>query len=300
MSAQGTSTSRLVRRAVGAGESPDYAAVGRDDHVQDEGEARLVHRENHVAVYWVAVERSGAGAFVRDEFRAVVRKHRLPRGHAREDRFAPAVKAREEVRLDEALRDEKIRLDRGLVELQASAGGQDSAIDHGRIVAAVVHDDFLPRDDFFPEFPDQLFARRPPVEPGRDEQRHVDRPVAPPQPLQHRRNQHLRRNRARVVAEDYRGGLRSGGEFFELRAADRVVERFFDLRASVGGRLRQRSLENAEKPLVRDLGCEPGAVVWDGNFHGGSKYSQNERKSLAMQLRLKRRCNTIEAVQTPH
>ena len=261
---------RLVRRPVRPRERADDPLVRAEHHVEHEREPRPVRGEHHVAVYRVPLQDPCPRPRVRDELRAVVRQHRLARRHAGQDALAPARVAREEVRLHEPLRDEKVRLHRMAVQAQAPARRQDPRVDEIRLVPRVVQDDALPRDDLLAELLDELVAPRRAVAARRDEQRDVDSGVSAAQPLEHRRHEPPRGNRARVVAQDHRRRPLPGRERLEPRRADRIVQRPRHLGRGIGGGGRQRRLVDAEHPLVGNVGLEPGAAVGNGNAHGQS------------------------------
>ena len=218
---------RLVRGAVRAGERADDALRGVDDDVEHEGEPRAVGGEDHVAVDGVPLEDPGPRPGVGDELRAVVREDGLARGDAGQDRLAPAGEAREEVRFDESLGEQQVRLEREAVQAQAPAGGEDAGVDERGLVGRVVQDDPLARDDLLAELLDELLAARRAV--------------------------------ARAAA--------SGGELLESRRADRRVERAGDLGVRIGGGGGEGRLEDAEEPGVGDVGLHPGAAVGNGDSH---------------------------------
>lgn len=103
---------------------------------------------------WIGLPSSTPGARPRivDEGRAVVRKHGPAPRDAREHALAPAREPREEVRLDEPLRHQQIRLRREAVDHQRPARGQRPQVDEVRLVVAVVNHDLLPRVQLRPDF----------------------------------------------------------------------------------------------------------------------------------------------------
>ena len=104
----------------------------------------------------------------------MVREDRLARGDSRKNRFASAGIAGEEVRLDEALRDEEIGLHGQPVEAEATAGRQDADIGHGGVVCADVQGDFLMRDNVLAKLFGEFVARRRAMAASRHQERDVD------------------------------------------------------------------------------------------------------------------------------
>ena len=158
-----------VRLLAVAGKGGDDFLLRIDDDVQDEGELRFLRRVEHVAVDGVAIEDARASLVALDELAAVVRHDRLGGCDARQDRLAAAREACEEVRLDEALGDEEVGIDRRAIDEQFAARRQKTEVGHPRIILRVVDDDLLVLDDILAEAVDEFFMRRRTVEARRDE-----------------------------------------------------------------------------------------------------------------------------------
>lgn len=125
MSARTASTSQKPRkysqpRRWASMQSPAKAATVRlflvYDDVHDVGKPREPRGGLHVRIYGVAVQHSRAGQGAAYELPPVVAKHRSPVADAWQDALAPAGKAREEVRLYEALGHQQLRFRRQPVD----------------------------------------------------------------------------------------------------------------------------------------------------------------------------------------
>lgn len=99
-----------------AGEGGDGALFLVYDDVHDVGKPREPRGGLHVRIYGVAVQHSRAGEGAAYELPPVVAEHRSPVADAWQDALAPAGKAREEVRLYEALGHQQLRFRRQPVD----------------------------------------------------------------------------------------------------------------------------------------------------------------------------------------
>ena len=104
----------------------------------------------------VTFQNTGAGEITSDEIGVVIPVDRFPRGDARQNALSSAGETGEEMRLDEAFADEKIRLRRHTVDAKLTAGGKGSDGDHILLSGAVMNDDVFVFYDFLTEFFNQL------------------------------------------------------------------------------------------------------------------------------------------------
>ena len=247
---------RLVRALHVARKGRNRPLVVVDHGVDDEGEPRPPRRPDHVPVDWVALEHARARPRIVDEGRAVVRKHGPAPRDAREHALAPAREPREEVRLDEPLRHQQIRLRREAVDHQRPARGQRPQADEVRLVVAVVNHDLLPRVQLRPELFAQLLRRGRAVAARGDQQRDLRRRVSAPDLLEHRRQDRPARHGPRVVAQEHDDLLLAARELAQARRADRVVQRAPHERLFAVVACRQLRGQHRRKVFVGQVGAQ--------------------------------------------
>ena len=107
-----------------AGKGRDNLLVFVDDHVDDVGQFRHLRRRDHILVQRVAFENTRSRVRAVDEFRAVVAHHGLAVADPWQHTLAPAGKAREEMRFNEAFRNEQVRVRCDLVDNAVRTGRQ--------------------------------------------------------------------------------------------------------------------------------------------------------------------------------
>ena len=83
----------------------------------------------------------------------------LVRGYSGQHRFSAAGKTGEQVRLNEALRKDQVRLGCGSIDNALAPGGKGADFDHCGIVSGDMHDNLFVLDDLLPVFVYQLLAR---------------------------------------------------------------------------------------------------------------------------------------------
>jgi hypothetical protein len=91
-----------------AGERADDFLVGVECDVKDKGQLGLLRGIEHIQVQRVAVQDAGARPVAGDKMGAVVGQNGLRGRNPRQDALAAAGKPGEEMRLDEAFRDQQV------------------------------------------------------------------------------------------------------------------------------------------------------------------------------------------------
>ena len=217
-----------VRRDIVAGKGRHSLLVLVDDDVDDVGELRHGRGRDHVLVHRVAVEDAGARIRAVDEAAAVIAHHRDLVADAGQHALAPAGKAREEVRLDEALGDQQLRLGGEPVDHAGRAGGQNAHPDVRRGIPAVVDDDAALPIQLVAELYAQLLLRAGAMEARGHQQRDLDIRAALPQLPEHVRQDIPAGDRARMVGNDDDAVFSAPGQLRKARAVDRMLHRLSD------------------------------------------------------------------------
>ena len=206
--------------------------------VQDELQPGAVCALTHVAVDAVALDHAGAGVRVVDVAGAVVEHRGGAADDAGQHGLAAAGEAGEEVRLDEALGHEKVRLIGDAVEQQAVAGGHEPQIDKAGVVVCVVDDDPLMGDDFLAVAVEQLLRGGGTVAARGHEDGDAGLRRAGTDLAQDQRHQQAAGHRAGVVAGDDDDVLLPPDAVAQPGSSVRMGERLLDERALGHGRLK--------------------------------------------------------------
>ena len=170
--------------------------------------------------------------------------------------FSSAGKSGKEMRLDKPFRDQKIRLGCQGVDSQRRAGGQNTQINGGTLLAVMDYDMF-PAADFRAKFPDQLLPGSAAVASGGNENGDLRLRISAPDLGQHLRDDCLAWHRAGVVTCQQYNFMLSLCQLPQRGTADGILQglgyqcisgsRWLFLRKTVSG--------NGKDPRVRDLGC---------------------------------------------
>ena len=210
-----------------AGDGEDRFLLGVDDNIAHKCEARTAGSVQHVVMDRVAVYNAGAGAGIGDELAVVVVDNGLAGGNAGENALAAAREAGEEVRFDKAFCHEQVGFRGKAVDDQITAGGELADIREILRIVAVMNNDLLLLHDLRAELVDQFFLRGAAVAAGGDQDGDIGVGTAFADLRQHRRNDHLARNRTSVVTGDQDHFFLAFRHDTELRSADRIGESFF-------------------------------------------------------------------------
>ena len=192
-------------------------------------------------------------------------QHRLQAGEAGRDHLGAAAEAGEEVRLHEPRRDAHVRREPFLVQVDRRAGFRLAEIRERRVVAAVVVDDGVVRDDVVAEHAFELGARVRPMRARRHEDRDVLGLVVR-QLFEDRAQHRLARLRARDVAHGNRDLLSRTNDVSEWRPADRLAQRGDERRVRVVDGRKIRGLDDRH-PFVGHVDVESLASVIEGQSH---------------------------------
>ena len=237
-------------------------------------------RAEHVLVDGVALEHARSCVRIGDSLVGMVLIDRRRVADTGQDALASAGEARKEVRLNEALRDEKVAGERLAVDPQLRVGGKLADKIEVFLAERVIDHNALLIDDLVAEHLPLLGLRRLAVQARRDENRNFRLGVSLAQLGKQNRKCDLARDRTGVVAGH-------NGDFFlalrqlaELLGADRMLQRLahqlrlrkrrlIGLCLRIDGRL-QILVRNVQRDMVfiiRNRKCLhmlllPGAAGW--------------------------------------
>ena len=159
-------------RAVGllqiAGERGNGFVGAVDDGVYDKVQSGTSGSLHHIPVNGILFQAPAVGVGTVNQRGAVVGVYGLCGTDAGQYAFSSAGKSGKEMRLDKPFRDQKIRLGCQGVDSQRRAGGQNTQINGGTLLAVMDYDMF-PAADFRAKFPDQLLPGSAAVASGGNE-----------------------------------------------------------------------------------------------------------------------------------
>ena len=211
-----------------AGYRVNHLLVAVQHHVDNVRQFCPFGRPQHIFMDGISIQQARPRAGMRNELRAMVCQHRLPRRHARQHAFSSAGEAREKVRLNESLSQQQIAFCRQPVDAQVSAGRQRAQMHEIRIIIAVVHHDTLIPHDILAKLVHQFRSCRVTVASRGDQQRDLRIRVAAPDSLQYRWNNQLARHRPRVIARNDDDVLLAPCKLLQPGRTDRFCHRLRD------------------------------------------------------------------------
>ena len=172
----------------------------------------------------VVLQHAGGGVGAGDGLVGVVLVDGGGVADAGQDALAPAREPGEEVRLDEALGDQQVAVQRQLVDPQLGAGGQAADILEVVVLKGFVDGDLLVVDDLVAEHPALLLLGGGAVQPGGDQDGDVGVGAAGADLLQQNGQGELAGHRAGVVAGDDHHRMLALGQLPQAGGADGVGE----------------------------------------------------------------------------